>query len=134
MTTITCQYTNFMFEAASSRSKNHPLVAKFLVEASKELNVRPMAYRKAKELLAEAIGQFEDIEELMSAVNAAYADWRTGAPQRKVLSYKERRDMGNAQMRAFDRSRHGDRDREINDLDDFRTSGSSGQFYNEAEL
>lgn len=105
MTTITCQYTGIEFEG---RGKNHPKVSKFLDEASKEIKTRPTAYAEAKRLLSEARGNFKDIDSLMIAVKAAYADWRAGTPSKHVLTYKERRDIGNAQMRAFDRSRNDD--------------------------
>jgi len=119
MTTVTCQYTGIEFEASSSRTKNHPKVAKFLDEASKEIKSRPTAYAEAKRILNEARGNFDDIDSLMDAVKAAYADWCNGTPSKHILTYKERRDIGNAQMRAFDRSRNDSRDRNINDLDEY---------------
>lgn len=122
MPTITCQYTGIQFEAASSRSKNHPLVAKFIDEASKD-RFHVGAYAKAKELLAAAKGQSEDINEIMAAVQDAFTAWCNGEAKATVRIVKQwkpgvRRDL----------------DREFNDVDEFRTpiihSGTTG----EAEL
>lgn len=90
MITIKCQYTGIEFEAESKRSKNHPQVMAFLNAANEDGKRAIGAYPKAKELLAEAAGNFDSIDDLMSAVKAAYADWQTGAPSKSVMSYKER--------------------------------------------
>lgn len=107
MPTITCQYTGIQFEAASSRSKNHPLVAKFIDEASKD-RFHVGAYAKAKELLNAAKGQSDDINEIMSAVNEAFAAWCNGEARPTVRIVKQWKD-----------ARRADPDREINDLDDY---------------
>jgi len=120
--TVKCQYTGIEFQATSTRSKNHPLVARFIDEASSD-RFHVGAYAKAKELLAEAKGQSSDIAEIMTAVRAAFDAWCNGEAQSKLRI-----------VRQWSPGRYVDLDREINDLDDFRTSGSSGQFYNEAEL
>lgn len=83
MTTITCQYTGIVFEASSSRTKNHPKVAKFLDEASKD-RFHVGAYAKAKELVAAAKGQTDNIDELMAAVNDAFAAWCNGEAKATV--------------------------------------------------
>lgn len=75
--TVKCQYTGIEFESASNRSKNHPKVAKFLDEASKD-RFHVGAYNKAKELLAAAKGQTDNIDELMTAVNDAFTAWCNG--------------------------------------------------------
>jgi len=83
MTTITCQYTGINFEAASTRTKNHSKVTKFLDEASKD-RFHVGAYGKAKELLAAAKGQTDNIDELMVAVQDAFAAWCNGEAQPKL--------------------------------------------------
>lgn len=92
---VTCQHTGIEFEAASKRSKNHPLVAKFLDAASSD-RFKIGAYAEAKRLLAEARGQFDNIDDLMSAVNEAYNDWYNAAPGVKVKTLAERKAIGNA--------------------------------------
>lgn len=111
MTTITCQYTGINFEAASTRTKNHPKVAKFLDEASSDKH-HVGAYAKAKELLAEARGQSDDIDEIVTAVTAAYRGWLNGdAPQRLRIEKK-------SFMTRDERGVYNP-DRELNDLDDY---------------
>lgn len=121
MTTITCQYTGIQFEATSSRSKNHPLVAKFLDEASKD-RFHVGAYAKAKELLAAANGQSDDINEIMSAVRAAFDAWCNGEAKATVRIVRQWKDTRRNAYNA---------DREINDLDDYFVqpihSGATGE-------
>lgn len=81
--TVTCQYTGIEFEASSKRSKNHPAVAKFLDEASKD-RFHVGAYAKAKSLLTEAKGQSDSIDEIMVAVNEAFNAWCNGEAQPKL--------------------------------------------------
>ena len=81
--TVTCQYTGIEFEASSKRSKNHPLVAALLNEASKD-RFHIGAYAKAKELLAEVKGQSSDISDIMTVVNKAYAAWLNGEATPKL--------------------------------------------------
>lgn len=107
MPTITCQYTGIQFEAASSRTKNHPLVAKFVDEASKD-RFHIGAYAKAKELLAAAKGQSDDINEIMTAVRSAFDAWCNGEAKATVRIVKQWKD-----------TRRADADRNINDLDDY---------------
>lgn len=83
MTTITCQYTGISFEAASTRTKNHPKVTKFLDESSKD-RFHVGAYAKAKELLVTAKGQTENIDELMVAVQDAFNAWCNGEAKATV--------------------------------------------------
>lgn len=90
MFTIKCQYTGIEFEAESKRTKNHPAVTRFLNEANDDGKRSVGAYAEAKRLLTEAAGNFEDIDSLMTAVTAAYEDWKSGARGRTVMSYKER--------------------------------------------
>lgn len=104
MTTITCQYTGIEFEG---RGKNHPKVSKFLDEASKD-RFHVGAYAKAKELLVAAKGQTNDIDELMVAVNDAFAAWCNGEARPTVRVVKQ-----------WNPGKSYDPDREINDLDDY---------------
>ena len=104
--TIKCQYTGIEFEAASSRSKNHPLVAKFIDEASKD-RFHVGAYAKAKELLTGAKGQSSDINEIMTAVNDAFNAWCNGEAKATVRIVKQ-----------WKANTHVDLDRNINDLDE----------------
>ncbi len=90
MFTIKCQYTGIEFEAESKRTKNHPAVTRFLNEANEDGKRAVGAYAEAKRLLTDAAGNFDNIDELMTAVTAAYADWKAGARGRTVMSYKER--------------------------------------------
>lgn len=85
-----CQHTGIEFEAESNRSKNHPLASKFLNEANEDGKRFNGAYAEAKRLLTEAAGNFDNIDDLLIAVNAAYADWKSGARGKSVMSYKER--------------------------------------------
>jgi hypothetical protein len=90
MITIKCQYTGIEFEAESKRTKNHPAVTAFLNDANEDGKRGVGAYAEAKRLLSEAVGNFGDIDSLMAAVSAAYADWKSGARGKSVMSYKER--------------------------------------------
>lgn len=112
MTTVKCQYTGIEFEASSTRTKNHPLVAKFLETASKD-RFHTGAYAKAKDLLTSANGQSDDINEIMTAVNAAFDAWCSGEAKATVRIVRQWKD-----------SRRSDLDREINDLDEFKTSAT----------
>lgn len=105
--TVKCQYTGIEFEASSTRSKNHPKVAKFLDEASKD-RFHVGAYNKAKELLAAAKGQTEDIDELMTAVRSAFNAWCNGEAKATVRIVKQ-----------WKPSLRRDLDRELNDLDEY---------------
>ena len=87
---IKCQYTGIEFEAESKRSKNHPQVSVFLNEANDDGKRAIGAYAEAKRLLTEAAGNFDNIDELMATVTAAYSDWKSGARGKSVMSYKER--------------------------------------------
>ena len=107
MTTVTCQYTGIEFEASSGRTKNHPKVAKFIDEASKD-RFHVGAYAKAKELLAAAKGQTDNIDELMTAVNDAFDAWCNGEAKATVRIVKQ-----------WKASAHVDLDRNINDLDEY---------------
>lgn len=101
MITVTCQYTGFEFEANSKRSKNHPQVAAFLNEASKN-RFKNGAYAKAKSLLSEAKGQFDTVEELMEAVQAAYSEWcDSGDANITVKSFKQRQAEARNQINAW---------------------------------
>lgn len=122
--TVKCQYTGIEFEAASSRSKNHPLVAKFVDEASKD-RFHVGAYAKAKELLAAAKGQSDDINEIMTAVRSAFDAWCNGEAKATVRIVRKAKPF----------TPRYDADREINDLDDYfdpRQQGG-GQIAPEAE-
>ena len=88
-----CQYTGIEFEAKTRATKNHPQVSSWLNEIAKD-NAKVGAYAQAKALLAQANGQFSDINECMAAVKAAYAEWYSGAKSVKVLSWKERVAIG----------------------------------------
>lgn len=86
--TVTCQYTGIEFEANSSRTKNHPVVAKFLAEASSDKH-HVGAYAKAKSLLAEARGQSDNADEIVEAVTAAYRSWLNGDAEQRVRIVKK---------------------------------------------
>ena len=90
MIAVTCQYTGVEFEAASKRSKNHPLVSEFLNAANKEGKSYIGAYHYAKEFLAVAEGN--TIEEIMEFVNGAFCEWKkSDAKSFKVETYKSNR-------------------------------------------
>lgn len=99
---VTCQYTGIEFDAASKRSKNHPAVAKFLDDASSD-RFKNGAYAEAKRLLVEARGQFDNIDDLMAAVNEAYTEWYNAAPGVKVKTMAERKAIGEAMFRSATR-------------------------------
>lgn len=79
MVTITCQYTGFEFEAESKRSKNHPLISRFLDEANKENRYKVGAYAQAVELINAAKGQFDTIESLIAFVREGFDAWKENA-------------------------------------------------------
>jgi len=114
MNTIKCQYTGIEFEAESKRSKNHPLVSAWLNEVAKD-SVKVGAYAKAKELLAQANGQFESINECMTAVKAAYKEWYSGAKSVTVLSWKQRVAIGKRDEAARRNSEYYNRYEEMTD-------------------
>ena len=96
-----CQHTGFEFEAATSRSKNHPLVASFLNEASKQNGHYSGASQAAKQLVSEATG-FDSIEELLSSVEDAYESWKTTGKARKVVqTHKEKVQAGERRIGKF---------------------------------
>lgn len=105
--TVSCQYTGIEFEAASARSKNHPKIARFLEEASKD-RFHVGAYAKAKDLLTEAKGQSDNIDEIMVAVQDAFNAWCNGEAKATVRIVRQWKD-----------TRRADLDRNINDLDEF---------------
>lgn len=84
MITVKCQHTGFEFEAETSRSKNHPKVAAFLNEASKENGHYRGAGHTAKQLVSEATG-YDNIDELMDDVRNAYEVWKTSSKAAKVV-------------------------------------------------
>lgn len=127
MVTVTCQHTGFEFEAASRRSKNHPQVAAFLNEASGNRFQRG-AYAKAKSLLSEARGQFDNIDELMQAVQAAYAEWcDSGDANISVKSFKQRNAEARNQINAWFRNEDALRYEERTDGNAY-SGPSSGDF------
>ena len=104
-----CQYTGIEFEAESKRTKNHPQVAEFLNEASSN-KMQASAYRKAKEILVEANGQFEDIDSLMEFAKAAYAEYcNDGTNNIKVRTFKQRMAAAKAEEIAAARRANEDR-------------------------
>lgn len=109
MITIKCQYTGIEFEAESKRSKNHPAVTAFLSDANEDGKRSAGAYGKAKELLAEAAGNFSDIDSLMAAVKATYESWKIGAKGYTVITHKERME---AQRKADEAWRNRNRETE----------------------
>ena len=80
MVTVKCQYTGIEFEAATKRTKNHPLVSAFLNEANADKHTNG-AYRKALEILEELSGQYESIEPLMAEAKSRYTEWKDGAAE-----------------------------------------------------
>ncbi len=84
MITVKCQYTGIEFEAESSRTKNHPAVSAFLLEASKENGHYRGASHTAKTLIVEADG-YDNIDEFMTAVRNAYDSWKTSGTAAKVV-------------------------------------------------
>lgn len=87
---IKCQYTGIEFEAESKRNKNHPTVTRFLNEANEDGKRAVGAYAQAKQLLTEAAGNFDNIDDLMAFVNAAYENWKSGAKGYTVVTHKQR--------------------------------------------
>lgn len=86
---IKCQHTGFEFEAQTARSKNHPMVADFLNEASKDNKHYRGASHTAKQLVTEATG-YDSIEELIADARAAYATWKeTGESQKVVKTHAQ---------------------------------------------
>lgn len=116
MITVKCQHTGFEFEAESSRSKNHPLVAEFLNEVNREGKHYRGGFQIVKQMFSEAEG-YDNIDELMADVRIAYADWKeTGAAKKIRKSHKQMvaemnaRDAAwrrNAEQREADASNRG---------------------------
>ena len=77
MNTI-CERSGIGFEADSKRVKNHPTVTRFINDANRDGRHYVGAYAKAGELVAQAKGHFDTIDEFMVAVNAAYTAWKGG--------------------------------------------------------
>lgn len=97
MVTITCQYTGLDFEAASTRSKNHPLVSQFVNDANKDGRHYHGAYHAAKEIISNT-GE-SDIESVLAVANAQYAEWVANAKaavNRKFAQEKERKEAKKA--------------------------------------
>jgi len=74
----TCERTAIQFETDSKRVKNHPRATQFVNNANRDGRRYAGAYGKASELLAQAKGQFDNIDELMAAVTEAYEAWKAG--------------------------------------------------------
>lgn len=87
---IKCQHTGIEFEADSKSTKNHPAVTRFLNEANEDGKRAVGAYAQSKQLLAEAAGNFDNIDDLMAAVTAAYEAWKSGAKGYTVITHKQR--------------------------------------------
>lgn len=103
MITVKCQHTGFEFEAESKRSKNHPLVAEFLSEASKDNKFYRGVSRIAKQLVQEADG-YESVEELMADVRQVYGEWKeTGEAKKVRKSHKEMVLAGKKRIAAWER-------------------------------
>jgi hypothetical protein len=82
---VKCQYTGFEFEADSKRSKNHPLVSKFLNQANEDGKRLIGSYAAAKGILSEAAQMnFDSIESLMEAAEVAYENWKSSDAQKKM--------------------------------------------------
>lgn len=81
---IKCQHTGFEFEAQTARSKNHPMVADFLNDASKDNKYYRGASHVAKAMVSEATG-YDTIEELIADVRTAYAAWQETGESHKVV-------------------------------------------------
>ena len=114
MITVKCQYTGIEFEAESKRSKNHPAVTKFLNGANEDGKRSVGAYAQAKQLLADAAGNFDNIDDMMEAVTAAYEAWKSGAKGYTVITHKQRM----AAQRNADEARRN-RNRENEESMDF---------------
>ena len=90
MFTITCQYTGIEFEAESKRTKNHPVVTRFLNDANDDGKRSVGAYAEAKRLLTDAAGNFDNIDDVIAFVTAAYENWKSGAKGYTVITHKQR--------------------------------------------
>ena len=66
MVKVICQHSGIEFEAASKRSKNHPMVSDLKVRANKDGNYREV--NNAMDAVKKD-GGYETIEEFMSKVN-----------------------------------------------------------------
>lgn len=107
MITIKCQHTGFEFEAASKRSKNHPMVSDFLNEAAKDNGHYRGASHVAKTMVSEAIG-YDTIEELIADVRTAYDAWKeTGDSKKVVKSFQERKEAGKRAIGYMERQHAG---------------------------
>lgn len=74
----TCERSGLQFDTDSKRVKNHPRVTQFVNDANKDGRHYVGAYAKASELVAQAKGKFDSIDDLMSAVTEAYTAWKNG--------------------------------------------------------
>lgn len=74
----TCERSGIQFETDSKRVKNHPVVMQFVNDANKDGKRYIGAYAKAGELVMQAKGQFDNIDDFMSAVTEAYTAWKSG--------------------------------------------------------
>lgn len=107
MITIKCQHTGFEFEAASKRSKNHPMVSDFLNEAAKDNGRYRGASHVAKTMVSEATG-YDTIEKLIADVRTAYDAWKeTGESKKVVKSFRERKEAGKRWERYMNRRESG---------------------------
>ena len=77
MTQVSCQHTGIEFEAKSTRSKNHPVVAQLLNDANRF--GKSGAYGHAIELLAECReAGMTEIDEIREMVEAGVAEYNAG--------------------------------------------------------
>jgi hypothetical protein len=100
-----CERTGIQFETDSKRVKNHPIVMAFLNDANKDARRYAGAYSKASELVAQAKGQFDSIDELMAAVNEAYTAWKDGDAKAIVritngMRIRQQKDASNRRERV----------------------------------
>ncbi len=98
METVTCQYTGIQFQAASRRSKNHPLVSDLLGEAAKDRN-NPGAYRQV-------IAAFDEAQRTgMTNIDDVIAFARDAMTNGAVVARRRREDAVR-QQREADEVRH----------------------------
>lgn len=137
---VICDKTGIQFETDSKRVKNHPRISAFLNDANKDGRHYIGTYGKASGLLAEAKGHFDNIDELLNAVNEAYEAWKSGDAKaivrvtngmriRQQKDASDRRDQINAILKQ-----HGYRwkKEEIGSEDDWAGVGSLGAGIGEA--
>lgn len=92
MVTVKCQYTGIEFETDSRRTKNHPQISQFFNSANDDSRQKQGAYRKAKEIVKNLAGKYDDIDSLMAAAIAEYNAWLAG----DAKSVSRRRTAGDA--------------------------------------